>query len=120
MPLPGESLRDRYLLKRELGRGGMGEVHLAYDAFEQRDVAIKFTRLDAFEQEEIGARLKKLWLNETRLAGKLNHPHIVQIHEAGVFSDHAFLVMEYVEGKSLQERVAMDRLLPVATVADVV
>jgi tRNA A-37 threonylcarbamoyl transferase component Bud32 len=120
MPLPGESLRERYLLKRELGRGGMGEVYLAHDSFTQRDVAVKFTRLDKFEDAEIGARLKKLWLNETRIAGKLDHPHIVQVHEAGVFSDHAFLVMEYVEGESLAAHTAPDRLLPVATVADIV
>jgi serine/threonine protein kinase len=120
MPLPGESLHDRYLLKREIGRGGMAEVHLAYDSFAQRDVAIKFIRLDAFNDAAVGSRLKRLWLNETRLAGKLHHPHIVETFEAGVSDTHAFLVMEYVEGDSLQRHAAVDGLLPVESVADIV
>jgi serine/threonine protein kinase len=117
---PGDILRDRYQIVRELGRGGMAEVYLAADLYEQRNVAIKLTSLELFDDAEIGARTKKLWLNETRLAGRLRHPHIVAIYEAGTTESHAYLVMEYVDGESLQRRTAADALLAVPAVAEAV
>ncbi len=52
-----DSFRSRFEFKRELGKGGMGEVFLAYDAFSQRDVAIKLARLTLLEDEEVGPRV---------------------------------------------------------------
>jgi serine/threonine protein kinase len=86
----------------------------------QRDVAVKLTKLELFNDAEIGARAKKLWLNETRLAGRLHHPHIVETYEAGVSDEHAFLVMEYVDGDSLQPHASGGNLLPVETVTETV
>lgn len=110
----------RFEFRRELGRGGMGEVHLARDSFHQRDVAVKLARLRAMEDAGDGQRLRRMWLNETRLAGRLHHPHIVEIHEAGVTGEFGYLVMEYVDGVTLRHHVARDRLLPVQSVIEIV
>ncbi|HXF67743.1 MAG TPA: protein kinase [Burkholderiales bacterium] len=115
-----ENFRSRFEIKRELGRGGMGEVYLAHDTYTQRDVAIKLAKLQLLEDPEVGARVKRMWLNETRLAGKLRHPHIVEIYEAGVTEEFGYLVMEYVEGGTLRQHVRPDTLLPVATVVEAI
>ncbi len=115
-----EQLSGRFEFRRELGRGGMGEVHLAHDKFHQRDVAVKLARLRAMEGAEDGQRLRRMWLNETRLAGRLHHPHIVEIHESGVAGEFGYLVMEYVDGVTLRHHVARDRLLPIHAVIEIV
>lgn len=115
-----ESFRSRFEIKRELGRGGMGEVYLAYDTFSQRDVAIKLAKLALLEDPEVGARAKKMWLNETRLAGKLRHTYIVEIYEAGVAEEFGYIVMEYVEGGTLRQYTRPGRLLPVESVIEIV
>jgi len=117
---PASTFRQRFELRQELGRGGMGEVHLAYDQFAQREVAVKFANLKLLDDPEHGARHQRLWLNETRLAGKLHHPYIVEVHEAGLSDDLAYLVMEYVTGGTLQTRVRPDRLLPVESVTEII
>lgn len=115
-----DSFRSRFEFKKELGKGGMGEVYLAHDTYSQRDVAIKLAKLAMLEDPEIGARVKKMWLNETRLAGKLRHPYIVEIYEAGVAEDFGYLVMEYVDGGTLRPHTRSDRLLPVETVIEII
>jgi serine/threonine protein kinase len=119
-PAATEAFRSRFEFKKELGKGGMGEVYLAHDAFSQRDVAIKIAKLALLEDPEVGSRVKKMWLNETRLAGKLRHPYIVEIYEAGVAEDFGYLVMEYVEGGTLRPHTRPDKLLPVETVIEVI
>ncbi len=119
-PEASESFRSRFEIKRELGKGGMGEVYLAHDTFTQRDVAIKIARLQLMEDPEIGARAKKMWLNETRLAGKLHHPYIVELYEAGVAEDFGYLVMEYVEGGTLRNHTRPGTLLPVEMVLEII
>lgn len=115
---PGDAFRSRFELRRELGRGGMGEVHLAYDAYRQREVAIKLARLQAMEDAD-DQRLRKMWLNETRLAGRLQHPYIVEIYEAGVTDLHGYLVMEYVEGGTLKQHTTRDKLLEFNAVIEI-
>ncbi len=119
MPGVNDNFRSRFEIKRELGKGGMGEVYLAHDTFHQRDVAIKIARLQLMEDPEIGARAKKMWLNETRLAGKLRHPYIVELYEAGVAEDFGYLVMEYVDGGTLRPHTRPGALLPVETVIEI-
>ena len=115
---PGEAFRSRFELRRELGRGGMGEVHLAYDTYRQREVAIKLARLQAMEDAD-DQRLRKMWLNETRLAGRLQHPYIVEIYEAGVTDVHGYLVMEYVEGGTLKQYTTRGKLLEFNAVIEI-
>jgi serine/threonine protein kinase/tetratricopeptide (TPR) repeat protein len=87
-------------LERLLGRGGMGAVFLAYDSRLHRHVALKVLDHDAADATA-SARL----LREARNAAALNHPHICTIHEVGEADGTAFIAMEFVEGRSLRERV---------------
>ena len=119
MPTPNETFRNRFVMKNVLGSGATGEVHLAFDNFLQRDVALKLTRLNQFDHNDDGARNRRMWLNETRLAGKLKHPFIVQLIEAGSADEFDYLVMEYVAGGTLKQHTTFDRLLPLDRVVDI-
>jgi eukaryotic-like serine/threonine-protein kinase len=114
-----ENFRHRFEMKQELGRGATGEVYLAHDLYFQRDVAIKLTRLKSFDDPETGHSNRKMWLNETRLAGKLQHPFIVQTFEAGNVDDFDYLVMEYVAGGTLKQFTTYDKLLPIDRLIDI-
>lgn len=114
-----EDFRTRFNMKQTLGRGATGEVYLAHDNFLQRDVALKIARQDQFEQNEDGMRNRKMWLNETRLAGKLKHPFIVELIEAGSTDELDYLVMEYLSVGSLKQHTTPDKLLPLERVVDI-
>ncbi len=114
-----ENLRHRFEIKQELGRGAAGEVHLAYDTYLQRDVALKIARRSLFDNPDEGLRNRKMWLNETRLAGKLQHPFIVQVYEAGSTDEFDYLVMEYVAGGTLKQFTSFDKLLPLDRLIDI-
>ncbi len=119
MDSQNETFRHRFEMKQLLGRGSSGEVHLAFDTYAQRDVAIKMTRSNLFEDPVAGKRNRKMWLNETRLAGKLKHPFIVQIYEAGSTDDFNYIVMEYMAGGSLKQFVSPEKLLPINKLIDI-
>lgn len=106
-------------MKQILGRGASGEVHLAFDTYAQRDVAIKMNRVSLFEDPVAGNRNRKMWLNEARLAGKLQHPFIVQIYEAGSTDEFNYIVMEYMAGGSLKQFTVSDKLLPINKLIDI-
>jgi serine/threonine protein kinase len=113
-----DAFGSRFEIRKPLGEGGMGEVHLAYDAFLQREVAIKLANLKLLEDPEVGDRMRKMWMNETRLAGKLKHPHIVEVFEAGTTDAYGYLVMEYVSGGTLKQFTRPDTLLPIEQVIE--
>ncbi|MBL9106689.1 MAG: serine/threonine protein kinase [Myxococcales bacterium] len=92
---------DRYVLLRELGRGGMGVVYAAYDNRLDRKVAIKLVR-DAVGGPEAHARM----LREARALARLAHPHVVGVYEVGEVGQRVFLVMELVEGVNLRAWLA--------------
>jgi serine/threonine protein kinase len=92
----------RYLVTRELGRGGMGVVFEARDPLIGRTIAIKTIRLDAFDTEMDQDWLQERLLHEARLAGALSHPGIVAIHDVGTYNNTAFIAMEYVDGPTLE------------------
>ncbi len=96
---PGTTLGG-YRIERLLGRGGMGAVFLAYDTTLHRQVALKVMEGPA-DSETARARL----LREARNAAALNHPNICTIHEVGDANGSAFIAMEYVEGRSLRDRL---------------
>ncbi len=107
----------KYEIRKLLGKGATGSVYLAADPFAQRDVALKV--LDALPSDlEDARRQLRFFQNEASLAGKLRHPHIVSIFDAGVEKkngqDLRYLVMEVVEGGSLQPHCDPGKLLPVA------
>lgn len=92
----------RYEVTGELGRGAMGVVYKAYDPLIERVVAIKTINLQALsesERKEYGSR----FYQEAKAAGRLNHPNIVTIHDLGESGDVAYIAMELMEGRDLQE-----------------
>lgn len=105
------SVLGRYELLEELGRGAMGVVHKAYDPAVGRIVALKTVRLDVTgsEREELIRRLRQ----EAQAAGRLEHPHIVTIYDAGEAEGVFYLTMQFVKGSTLAELVAGRSLLPV-------
>ena len=94
-----------YEIQSPLGAGGMGEVYKAHDHKLERTVAIKVL---AAQDDEASARL----LQEARSASALNHPHICTIYEVGEHEGQAFIVMEHVAGKPLNQLIPSDGLPP--------
>src|SRR5881394_329219 len=95
----------KYEVKQLLGKGATGSVYLAIDPFGQREVAIKVLERLSNDPEEARKQLR-FFQNEAALAGKLRHPHIVSILDAGIEDVTGgdalrYLVMEVVEGSSL-------------------
>jgi serine/threonine protein kinase/Tfp pilus assembly protein PilF len=90
-----------YQITEKLGEGGMGEVYLAEDERLHRRVALKFLNRTFREDQEAHDRL----VREARSASQLSHPNIVSIHAIEETDEHLFIVMEYVEGRSLREVV---------------
>jgi serine/threonine protein kinase/Flp pilus assembly protein TadD len=112
MTLPLERLRaalaQSYVIDRELGRGGMATVYLAQDTRHERLVALKVLH------PELAASLgPDRFLREIKVAARLNHPHILALHESGEADGFLYYVMPYVEGESLRERLDREQLLPV-------
>jgi serine/threonine protein kinase len=104
----------------ELGRGATGKVVLAMDPFGKRRVAIKVAYPEALKSSTDGSLYKNMFLNEAALAGKINHPHIVKIYDAVVEDDYSYIVMEFVEGGTLEKFCAPASLLDPADVAEII
>ncbi len=103
-----EALRDRYTIERELGRGGMATVYLARDHRHDRLVALKL--LHAELAHSLGP---ERFQREIRLAARLQHPHILGVHDSGETEGQLWFTMPYVEGESLRERLRREKQLPV-------
>src|SRR6187551_2140196 len=110
----------KYQVIKELGKGATGKVYLAEDSFANRRVAIKVAYPEALKSESDGAFYRNMFLNEAALAGKLSHPHIVQIYDAVVEGEISYIVMEYVEGGTLEKFCTPDGLLEPREVAEIV
>ncbi len=84
----------KYKVIRKLGEGATSEVYLCHDPFNNRDVAVKLVIEEWLRDAEGGKLTKKLFITEASLAGKLLHPHIVQIYDAVVDDKMSYIVME--------------------------
>lgn len=114
MLTPGEVLDDRYEILELLARGGMGAVYRARRVLLGDDVAVKVLSTPD------DASLRERFLRESRAAAQLRHPHIVGVLDYDVDRQgHPFLVMEFLNGPSLLQRVALDRRLPVDEVLNI-
>ncbi len=101
------ALADRYIVERELGRGGMATVYLAEEKKHGRKVAIKVLR------PEITAALgSERFLREIGIAARLSHPHIVPLIDSGEAGGLLYYVQPHVPGGSLRERLTAERQLP--------
>jgi hypothetical protein len=107
----------RYLIVGELGRGAMATVHLAKDPLIERDVAIK-TLLPNVPDDAMGD-VRERFLREARSAGRLNHPNIVTIFDVGEQDGTAYIAMEVLEGRSLQDMLRDPERLPLATLVSI-
>jgi TolB-like protein/cytochrome c-type biogenesis protein CcmH/NrfG len=92
---------SHYRLLERIGQGGMGEVWLAEDTMLPRRVAIKVLAAGMASDHAAVDRL----LREARVAASIDHPHIVTVHEAGIHQGRPFLVMQYLEGETLEQRL---------------
>jgi eukaryotic-like serine/threonine-protein kinase len=103
-----QAVVGRYSLERELGRGGMGVVYLAREVLLDRPVAIKLL------PPELAARpeLRDRFMREARTAARLSHPYIVPIHAVDEIGGFVFIVMAYVDGGTLAQRLAAHGPLP--------
>ncbi|MGE5640311.1 MAG: serine/threonine-protein kinase [Clostridia bacterium] len=110
----------KYPVVREIGSGATSKVYLARDPFKDRDVAIKVFLFDEQLDHQTQRMMHKAFLAEASLAGKLNHPHIVEIYDAVAEPDHSYLVMEYVAGTTLEAHSSVDTLLPLNKVVEIV
>jgi predicted Ser/Thr protein kinase len=108
-----ELLAGRYQLLSRLGAGGMGEVMLAEDTQLERRVAIKFIHAESGNDAIARERLRR----EALAAAALDHPFICKVHEIGEAGGRTFIVMEYIEGETLQV-AAMRGLLPVRQIVE--
>jgi serine/threonine-protein kinase len=103
----------RYQVEEELGRGAMGMVYLGRDPKIGRTVAIKtLPLLDEFESNDLDD-VRTRFFTEAEAAGRLNHPNIVTIYDAGEEHDLAYIAMDYIDGDSLDKYTSPDNLLPV-------
>jgi tetratricopeptide (TPR) repeat protein len=102
-PRAGATLQSRYRLDAELGRGGMGTVYRGHDLLLDRAVAIKF-----LSETGLGTEGRARLRIEARAVAKLDHPNIVRVYDAGEADDVPFVVMQLVEGSSLQARPHAD------------
>ena len=101
----------KYEIIRPLGKGATAVVYLARDPDTGREVAVKLIRFVG-DNEAMSRRLRKLFQTEDSTGRRLDHPNIVRVFDAHIEDDHAYLVMEYVEGVSLEQFCAISRLLP--------
>ena len=99
MVTKGQKINDRYEIIKSIGEGGMANVYLAYDTILDRNVAIKVLRGDLANDEKFVRRFQR----EALSASSLSHPNIVAMYDVGEDNGLYYIVMEYVEGKTLKQ-----------------
>jgi len=110
----------KYAIVREIGAGATSRVYLARDPFAERDVAIKVFLFEEHADPVAERMAHKAFLTESSLAGKLNHPHIVDIYDAVIEPHYSYLVMEYVPGVTLEAHSDVTSLLPPKKVVEII
>src|SRR5712692_5840353 len=100
-PVATERRIGKYIIKRELGRGGMGAVYLAEQPGLGREVAIKELILSAVADP---TALKR-FMQEAQVMARTSHPNLVQVHDLEQMGDANYIVLEFVRGKSLRDRI---------------
>ncbi|MBK9179855.1 MAG: Stk1 family PASTA domain-containing Ser/Thr kinase [Acidimicrobiales bacterium] len=115
MTQTGIVFNDRYQVTRQLGRGGMADVYLAHDQLLERPVAVKVL----FPEYAADPAFVERFRREAQAAANLNHPNIVGVYDWGQQGGTYFIVMEYVDGRSLADILRADGPLPPNTCADI-
>lgn len=110
----------KYNLVRKLGGGTTSTVYLAVDQFNEQKVALKLLNFKSINDKHHLQLFRKQLITEASLAGKLNHPHIVRVEDAVLEGETNYIVMEYVEGSTLEYYAEVDHLLPINRVAEII
>ena len=110
---------SKYQIKRIIGKGAMGVVYEAYDPFVQRPVAIKVAHECDDSDPQAAQKYRESFFAEVYSAGRMHHPSVVAVYDAGQQENLNYIVMEYVDGVTLQEYVKGDRILTTNQVIDV-
>ncbi|HSY24194.1 MAG TPA: protein kinase [Polyangiaceae bacterium] len=110
------TIKGRYTLEREIGRGATGAVWVALDGRLGRRVAVKLLRSENADSHTARSRFEQ----EAWAIAQLRSPHVVQVHDVGVHDDEPYIVMELLEGESLDARLERHSRLSLAVVADIV
>ena len=112
VPVPGlpPIVDGKYRVDAQVGRGGMGAVFKARDVRLDRDVAVKVVRADLLASPDARVRFRR----EAQVVARLQHPAVVAVFDYGTFADGAaYIVMEYVRGEDLRQRLRRTPVLPV-------
>ncbi|MGK0296819.1 MAG: serine/threonine protein kinase [Gammaproteobacteria bacterium] len=110
----------KYNVVKEIDRGSMGIVYLGHDPYIDRPVAIKVGLAELLADTDSGEQYRKMFFNEAHTAGKLTHPNIINIYDAGVDDDTCYIVMELVEGgHTLKKHTKTGKLLPIEKVIEI-
>lgn len=115
MIVRGQKINDRYKIIRTIGEGGMANVYLAHDTILNRDVAVKVLRGDLADDEKFIRRFQR----EAIAASSLTHPNIVEIYDVGEDDGNYYIVMEYVDGKTLKNLIKKRGVLTLPEVVDI-
>ncbi len=115
MVIKGQKINDRYEIIRSIGEGGMANVYLAHDTILDRDVAIKILRGDLASDEKFVRRFQR----EALSASSLSHPNIVEMYDVGEDNGNYFIVMEYIEGKTLKQLLKKRGCLTLSEAIDI-
>ena len=115
MIIKGQKIDGRYQIIRTIGEGGMANVYLAYDTILERDVAVKVLRGDLASDEKFVKRFQR----EAKAASSLNHPNIVEMYDVGEDDGNYFIVMEYVNGKTLKNLIKKRGALSLSETIDI-
>ncbi len=111
---------DRYEIVEKLGQGNMGIVYRGRDPYIKRDVGIKISRPHSDASRESAERYRESFFTEAQSAGRLLHPNIVAIYDAGMYRDFCYITMEYVNGPTLSELCSKEKMLSPDRAAEII
>lgn len=111
----GQKINDRYEIIKSIGEGGMANVYLAHDLILDRDVAIKVLRGDLAGDEKFVRRFQR----EALAASSLSHPNIVEMYDVGEDNGTYYIVMEYINGKTLKQLIKKRGALTISECIDI-
>ena len=111
----GQKINERYEIIKSIGEGGMANVYLAHDLILDRDVAIKVLRGDLAGDEKFVRRFQR----EALASSSLSHPNIVEMYDVGEDNGNYYIVMEYIDGKTLKQLIKKRGALTVSECIDI-
>ena len=110
----------RYEISEKLGRGSMGIVYKGRDPYIKREVSMKISRPHSKASKETSKKYRERFFTEAQSAGRLLHPNIVAIYDAGMYKDFCYITMEYINGPTLSKYCLKENRLPVDRIAEII